>query len=81
MVICLERGANDIHMVPLMPLLAYRGCFGKNVVKWMSDCLSNVYKVLSLVKYLKYKYRLPVLVCKKYFNYEYKILLIILSPV
>ena len=51
MVICLERGANDLHMVRLMPLLhlllqqnpewfillvpAYPGCPGKKAVKWL----------------------------------------------
>ena len=50
MVICLERGANDLHMVQLPPhhlslqynperltflALAYPGCPGKKVIKWM----------------------------------------------
>jgi len=48
MVICLERGANDSHMVQLMPLpphhlsecftflvLAYPGCLGKMAIKQM----------------------------------------------
>jgi len=29
MVICLERGANDLHMVQLMPLSPGHLCFGK----------------------------------------------------
>jgi len=52
MVICLESGANDLHMVLLMPLpphlaskipigliflvLAYSGRHGKDAIKWMS---------------------------------------------
>ena len=29
MVICLERGANDLHMVQLMPLPPHHFCFSK----------------------------------------------------
>ena len=29
MVICLERGANDLHMVQLMPLPPHHLCFSK----------------------------------------------------
>jgi len=52
MVICLERGANDLHVIQLMPLPlhvscfiqisltslmpAYRGCRGKEAIKWVS---------------------------------------------
>jgi len=51
MIICLERGANDLHMVQLMPLPphhlllhigstflvpAYPGCPAKEAVKWVS---------------------------------------------
>ena len=46
MVICLERGANDLYMVQLMPLppnhlllhqnLAYPGCPGKEAAKRLS---------------------------------------------
>ena len=44
MVICLEGGANDLHMLQLMllpprhlllQLPAYPGCPGKKAVKWM----------------------------------------------
>jgi len=50
MVICLERRANDLHMVQLMPCFvsiqigftflvpAYPGCPGKERVKWVTDC-------------------------------------------
>ena len=57
MVICLERGANDLHKVQLMLLpphllqigvtflvLAYPGCLEKEAVKW--DC---VYQFLGIV--------------------------------
>jgi len=48
MVICLERGANDLHMVQLMPLpphhlllhhlvLAYPGCSGKRPSNGLSS--------------------------------------------
>jgi len=52
MVVCLEQGANDLHMVQLMPLPphhlfkiqigltfllpSYRRCPGKEAVKWVS---------------------------------------------
>ena len=43
MVIYLEWGADDLHMVQLMPLpphflllLAYLGCPGKEAVEWVS---------------------------------------------
>jgi len=46
MIICLERGANDLHTVQLMPplphpewftflVLAYPGCPGKKAIKRM----------------------------------------------
>ena len=57
MVICLERGANGLRMVQLIPLppiitcfikietgltfQAYPGCPGKETVKWVSVCLRD----------------------------------------
>jgi len=54
MVICLQQGANDLHMVQLMSMPphhhpaslksflvpAYPGCPGKEAVKWASVCLA-----------------------------------------
>jgi len=51
-VICLEQGAHDLHVVIKIQngftfmLLSYPGCPGKEAIKWVSVCLSVCLSVL-----------------------------------